>query len=366
VHAIKRIAPLLALGSLLMASPADADRTIDTVPRATPVSAFGGYLAWSNYQPGRGYPLAIIKTDEPTSPDQEYGWPVDPRPVPFDAELGANPHGGTVVVYSRCRQEPRLRPGYVGNALTRLPEWQTGRGCDLFELDLGNGDETRLSGASSRHASEFLPSVWKNRIVFARVYEKRKGLAGKRTYLYERPLNGKGHSRRLPAGARSTARFCSGKPVRCRRVIEPGPTALDLVGKRLAFGWDSADDIGPTSSAYLDTLGARPTRKRIVTVSSGDIQGIEVIGPTLSGGYLWWGESWFGDRTENELRRFAVGTGATGTATFAGGSPFGSVLASTVDASQVFYVRSGAESNPGCSQAAPCELRAAPLPAFNG
>jgi hypothetical protein len=352
---------MAVLVSLLIASPsARADRMIDTVIRPTPVSVSNGFVAWSGYRPGRGYLPAIIRTDEPSG---GYGGPVEARTVPFDAEVGTNPRGGAIVVYSRCRRDPRLRPGFVGNALTRLPEWQTGRRCDLYKLDL-EGRESRIAGASTRHASEFLPTVWKNRIAFARVYEERKGLAGKRTYFYERPLTGKGHSRRLPVGARSTGRFCSGKPVRCRRVLEPGPTSLDLHGKRLAFGWDSADELGPTSSLYLDTLGKHPARRRVLTVSSGDIQGIEVIGPALSGGYLWSAVSWFGDRTANELRRFSLGSRASQTAAFAGESPFGSVLAAAVDGSQAFYLRSGAASAPGCTQAKHCQLRAAALPPF--
>jgi hypothetical protein len=361
MNLFRRVAPLAALVSLLLASPpARGDRMLDTVTRPTPVSVSNGFLAWSNYRPERGYLPVIIRTDEPSG---GYGGPVEPRTVPFDLDVGANPRGGAIVVYSRCRRDPILRPGFVGNALTRLPEWQTGRGCDLYELDL-DGHESLIAGASSRHASEFLPSVWKNRLVFARVYEERKGLAGKRTYLYERPLTGKGRSRRLPVGARSTGRFCSGKPVRCRHVLEPGPTTLDLHGKRLAFGWDSADELGPTSSAYLVTLGRRPTRRRILTVTSGDIQGLEVVGTTLAGGYMWSGVTWFGDRTDNELRRFSLESRASQTVAFAQESPFGSVLAAAVDGSQVFYLRSGASPYPGCSQAAPCDLRAAALLPF--
>jgi hypothetical protein len=364
MNVFRRVAPLVVLVSLLVAAPpALADQTIATVTRPTFISAFEGHLVWSSYRPGRGYILVSNWNGEPNPSGQVFEWPVEPRPVPFDVD--ANPTSSSVFVYSRCRREPTRRPGFAGNVLTQLPEWQTGRGCDLYRFDpLGGGGEKRIAGASSRHASEFLPTVWKNRIVFARVYEERKGLAGKRTYFYERPLAGKGRSRRLPVGARSTGRFCSGKPVRCRRVLEPGPTSLDLRGNRLAFGWDSYDELGPTSSAYLVTLGRRPTRRRIVAVNSGDIQGIEVVGTTLAGGYAWSGVTWFGDRTENELGRFSLGTHASQTAAFAGESPFGSVLAAAVDGSQVFYLRSGGSPYPGCSQTAPCDLRAAALPPF--
>jgi hypothetical protein len=147
-------------------------------------------------------------------------------------------------------------------------------------------------------------------------------------------------------------------------VLEPGPTSLDLAGSRLAFGWDSADELGPTSSAYLDTIGARTTRRRLLTVASGDIQGLEVIEPGVSGGYAWSALTWFGDRTANELRRFGLEGGAAGTVTFASGATFGSVLGAAVDGSRLFYLRAGIETQPGCSPASPCELLAEPLPAF--
>jgi hypothetical protein len=352
----------MVLTSLLIAAPpAVADQTIANVTRPTPLSAFGGRILWSSYDAVSGRYFLTTYEGGTTARLR-----VASRAVPFDADLGPGPSGGVVAVYSRCGHGPERRPGFAGNALAQLPDWETGRGCDLYEYDFAARHEKRLVRASSRHTSEFLPTVSKSRIVFARVFEERRGLAGKRAYLYERPLTGKGSTRRLPVGERSTGRFCSGKPIRCRPVLEPGPTVLDFQGKRLVMGWDSADELGPTSSAYLITLGKRPTRKRIFIAASGDIQGIEVVGTTLASGYAWSGVTLFGDTTENELRRFNLGTRASQTTAFARESPFGSALAVVVDGSQVFYLRSGTSPYPGCSQTAPCELRGAPLPTFNG
>jgi hypothetical protein len=361
MNILRRVSPSIVLTSLLItAPPAIAGQTIASVTRPTPLSTFGGRILWSSYDAAFG--RYFLTTSEGGTTAR---LPVASRVVPFDADLGPGPSGGVVAVYSRCRHAPERRPGFAGNALAQLPEWETGRGCDLYEYDFATRHEKRLGRASSPHASEFLPTVSKNRIVFARVYEERRGPAGRRAYLYERPLTGKGSTRRLPAGARSTGRFCSGKPIRCRPVLEPGPTVLDLQGKRLVIGWDSADELGPTSSAYLVTLGKRPTRKRIFIAASGDIQGVEVVGTALASGYAWSGVTLFGDTTENELRRFNLAR-ASQTTAFARESPFGSALAVVVDGSQVFYLHSGASPYPGCSQKAPCELRAAPLPTFNG
>ena len=164
----------IALLSLVALVPAArADQTIATVARPTPISAYGGRVVWSSYQPGRGFVLTTLVNGMVSEV------PVAPRPVPFDADLGPAPNGGATVVYSRCRHEPTLHHGFPGNALTLLPEWQTGRGCDLYRFDFGSGRERHISRASTRRASEFLPSVWKGRLAFARVYQDRHRPAGK-------------------------------------------------------------------------------------------------------------------------------------------------------------------------------------------
>ena len=54
--------------------------------------------------------------------------------------------------------------------------------------------------------------------------------------------------------------------MRCRYTVEPGPTSLDLAGRRLAFGWDTADSNGPVSSVYLDTIGTLPTAAEVASL----------------------------------------------------------------------------------------------------
>ena len=49
-------------------------------------------------------------------------------------------------MYSRCRQEPTLTTG-----LAPTPDWQTARGCDLYELPLtGTPTERKLDGGQQR------------------------------------------------------------------------------------------------------------------------------------------------------------------------------------------------------------------------
>jgi hypothetical protein len=177
---MRRFPIALAAVVAVLGSPAGAaaDETLARVARPGPVSTFDGRVLWSEYDPvAKAYFLT-----------QRFGTttarlPVRPRSVPFDVDVGRKLGNDTVAAYSRCRREPRGRDPRTGSALTQMPQWSTGRGCDLYMLNLRTNVETRIRGASTRGASEFLPAVWQSRIVFARVYERRRGIAGDRAHL---------------------------------------------------------------------------------------------------------------------------------------------------------------------------------------
>jgi hypothetical protein len=360
---------LLALTLLALPAAAEADRTIATLSAPAPVSAFAGRLAWSAYDPAsRSYRLMTEAGGTVSAV------PVAGRTVPFDVDLGPDRNGNAIAAYSRCRREPVRSDPAISNAIVQMPNWSSGRGCDLYRFDFATGRETRIASADTRGASEFLPSVWRTRVAFARVYERRAGRAGDRAYLYVRSLAGAGRARRVPAGSRSTLRFCSRNPRRCRLKLEPGPTALDLAGRRLAFGWDSGGEIGPTSATYLATLGSASVRKKLLSrESSGDIQGSEIVSPVVAAGQVVWMLTLFGDETANRSRRYGIASGETTEAPIP--PPPGDIylrpaLASTVDGESVVYLASGLAplgepctvesrciANPGCSVAQPCELR---------
>lgn len=85
------------------------------------------------------------------------------------------------------------------------PAWTTGRGCDIFRFDFDADNEMRIPGASTNDSSEVLPSIWRDRIAFARVYEERSGDRGVYPYLYTRPLDGGSSVRKRAAAAAPTA-----------------------------------------------------------------------------------------------------------------------------------------------------------------
>ncbi len=198
--------------------------------RQTEVDSFGGWAAWSAFEEGVGYRLVL------RGPGGEIAAAsVKPRAVPFDVDLGPSEDDGVVAAYSRCAQEPDEYG--AGGVLLRT----TGRGCDIFRLDVLGGGETKLKGASTDQASEYLPSIWEDSVAFARVYEQRKGRRGDLPYLYVRPLDG-GRSDRQPGGRRGDDGL-------------PGPTGLDLYGRRMSFSWEWRAGDRLRSELRLDTVG---------------------------------------------------------------------------------------------------------------
>src|SRR4051794_8719824 len=153
---------LAALGLALFPAAARADYTVAAVERPTPVSAYAGHVVWSQYDASiAGYRL--VEAHASTAGLVTTQLPAAPRGGPFAADVGPGPAGAAPVVYSRCATEPRLGDD-------QLPVWATGRACDVYELPLGATSEARVAGVSTAASSEFLPSIWRGRVAFARVY----------------------------------------------------------------------------------------------------------------------------------------------------------------------------------------------------
>jgi hypothetical protein len=341
---------LLMLGAALLGggSAARADVTITTVANPTPISFFAGRLAWSAFDPARNGYVLMTHAAGTTSLV-----PVGPRGVPFDVDLGPDEHGDTVALYSRCGREP---------AGPELPTWRTGRGCDIFKFSFATGRETRVASANGARSSEFLPSIWDTRIAFARVYERRKGKAGDRAYLYARSVLGSGSSRQLRPGPRGSVRVCLGKQgkVVCGVPVETGPTALDLRGRRLAFAWDIVVPYECSNTGiWLDTVSG--TRRRVETACSTEAVGRGLLSPTLSGGRLDYVRSLFGGElgTGSSLRQYRISSGRRREVLSLRGRV---VMWTATDAGRTFYLLSGG-FGPGCAPVpgipgagAPCVL----------
>lgn len=206
------------------------------------VDSFGGITVFSETdQTKRQYHLTVLVAG------QRLRLPVAPRSVPFDIDLGPDDDGRIVAAYSRCRIEPTSSRAALW--AKPYPAWTTGRGCDIYRYDFTSGQERKISGASTNEASEVLPSIWKGDVAFTRVYERRSGRRGDYPYLYIRELSRNASSDRQPGGSRG-------------ELGVPGPTRLDLYGRRLAFVWNHATQLpggdrrgAGVSELRLDTRG---------------------------------------------------------------------------------------------------------------
>ena len=161
----------------------------------------------------------------------------------------------------------------------------------MFKFSFATGRETRVASANGARSSEFLPSIWDTRIAFARVYERREGKAGDRAYLYARAVLG------VPFGApeaarelREDLRHSTRATNRCAgSTSRPGRPRWICVGG----GWPSrgnARGFCPASitGVWLDTVGGG--RRQVETTCTTNLQGREIVSPTISAGrvyYVW-------------------------------------------------------------------------------
>ncbi len=290
--------PLLVslLVLLAFAAPATAQE-IARLDRPTPIAAHAGWLAWSARGTDGRFHLTL------RDPQGVVSSPTVPaRATTFDVDLGPGPGGGVVASYSRCAQE-------VPSPGAFLPaDYDEGSGCDIYLLDLANGRERKLAGASTNQADETWPTVWRDQVAFVRSYDRKPTLP----YLYVRPLAG-GSSVRQPGGKRQVCTASGGRrSCTDRRVSRP--YALDLYGRRLAFGWTYAGrSEGLDTEIRLDTLGGGHTR--IANQDGGGLTGRALAWPAFEDGRVLSSLSCYGDTSgcvgRPELGRYRISTRTT-------------------------------------------------------
>jgi hypothetical protein len=140
------LATLVAAITLSASAVASADDFVAELTTDTTVSAYGGAVAWSEYDaPTKRFRLMIRKGDITERAN------VTSSVDRFDVSLGPDQKGRTVALYTRCK-----RPA---------------RGCDIYRYDLGTLRESRLGHVSSK-LDEAWPAQWRNRITFARRYRE--------------------------------------------------------------------------------------------------------------------------------------------------------------------------------------------------
>ena len=338
---------LAVLATATTAEPAAAQFPTPraTLDRPTPIAAHGDWLAWSRYD-GDAYRLVLDAPGVRPIADA----PVAARSVPFDVDLGPGPDGGIVASYSRCAEEADA----VGGALPI--DYDEGEGCDVHVLDLATGQERKLAGASTDQADETWPSIWRDEVAFVRSYDRKPDLP----YLYTRPLAG-GTSRRQPGGTRQV---CSDG--RCTDRSVSRPYALELHGRRLAFGWTYAGGFeGLETEIRLDTTTSSE-RRRIADQAGGGLTSRNLAWPAFHQGRVFFSRACFGDTSgcvnQAELRRYRISTRATD-----GADADKAILAHDRDESTTFLLvdrsRVGDCRGDPAVPGGTCELRAS-LPSF--
>ncbi|MEA2143367.1 MAG: hypothetical protein QOI64_1797 [Solirubrobacteraceae bacterium] len=284
---------LLAL--LTLAAPAAA-QDVARLDRPSPISAHAGWLAWSARGADGLFHLTLRDPQGLVSTP-----PIAGRATSFDVDLGPGAEG-LVATYSRCREEVPSAGGY-------LPaDYDEGDGCDVYLLDVAGGSELRVNGVSTGSADETWPTVWRDEIAFVRSYDGKPTLP----YLYARPLAG-GASQRLPGGTRHVCTR-SGRREICTDERVSRPYALDLYGRRLAFGWTYAGrSEGLDTEIRLDTIG--DTHARIAYQAGGGLTGRALGWPSFESGRVYFSEACYADTSgcirQPELQRYRISTRTT-------------------------------------------------------
>ena len=259
VDTSRRSSWMAVAGLLAVFGAADAwasERVLGSVARTTNVDVFAETVVWSDYRRGEGYRLVAFRDGRVRTLD------VPPRRAPFDADLGPDRRGRTVVVFSRCRQES--------------PSEAAPRGCRLYRYDLASRRVRRIRAVGRRGYSDEWPSIWRGRIAFARHRDpSRRESPVLDRFLVREPG---GALRRLRRGSMTD-------------YLDGTVNAMDLRGRRLAFGWsytpdgcvelgDDAKGIDPPGAYEVWLVRLGEGRRRLATGCSDD--GTAVGSPSLT------------------------------------------------------------------------------------
>lgn len=223
------------------------------------VSAAGGWTAWSDRDADGAYRLVL------RAPDGAISRPaVEPRRVPFDVHLGFDALGAPRASYSRCAHEPALHGGADPAAAGGLPQYATGRGCLVHQLDVVSGTEL-LPYPLVRGV---LPAQAGTAMAFVR-------RAGRRAEVVFTDLSS-GATRVLQRG-----------PVRrAAPLAAQGPTSLDTDGRRTTWAWRLRDPRAGTfdSRVFVEGPGERRPTLVAAATNTSDTPFVTVFTPSLGAG----------------------------------------------------------------------------------
>jgi hypothetical protein len=231
--------------------------TLAQLARPSPVSAWRGVAVWSAYDEAGGAYRLMVADGDAVGP-----LPVDPSPVPFDADVGPDSSGDPAVAYSRCGGSPEP------------PTDRPAADCDLFILGLRDDRGERPIRNANSAGSEFNPTLWRGDVAWVRTYEGRPD----EPFVYTRPLVAprERRSERAPGVPDSAAGDL--------RVQE-----LELYGRNLAV--DSTYVVEGGAGIFVNELrlaDVRDRSSRRVARVDGGLSGRDYVGLSMDAGRLGW------------------------------------------------------------------------------
>jgi hypothetical protein len=243
-----KILPTLAGAALAVgaAAPASAaDTVVAATARATPVDAGAGHVLYSAWD-GSAYRLTDGGSD---------ALPVRGAAHPFRPDIGRDARDHAVAVYPRCTGDET--------------------GCDLYLYDFTTRRERKLRHADSPGDDEVTGAVWRDTLVFARVYHGTEGV------LYKRSL---AHPKR-----------------RSHRLAKQRAASVDLRGTRAALSdvreWSREPWLAWTSNGEVSRLTRVPG-------SGAAVDYLSAMNPTSWGSSVYWLLVRSGERDVSVLHRY--------------------------------------------------------------
>ncbi len=251
------IACCAVLGALPVPATAAADERVAELERDTPISAYGGALAWSTYDPATQRYSLTIRQGDGTAPAR-----AATATHAFDVSLGPDSRGRVVALYTRCRIATR--------------------GCDVYRYDLRTRRESMLRTVSSPSFDEAWPAQWRGRIAFARRARTRV-VDG-----YDHRPDPRGRGPLLDCDIPYVKTITSGAPSRRLDRSHCGETTGIAIRRETIVQTTDVDQGGAGSESDVRRIATSGGAARILARSRGGEGGYSpFVSPSLSSSYVW-------------------------------------------------------------------------------
>ena len=203
----------------------------------------------------------------------------------FDADIGPGPGGAPLIVFVRCPT--------------------TGH-CHLSRTTPAGGPEIPIPGSAATRGSESAPTIWGNRLAFARRYD-----VGGSQRVYVRPL-GAGRnvrSTRFRASRHASASRCQ---PRCRRIVQGTVRELELRGTTLVENIHfPLASVGICGEGQLRLVDVKRRDSRPISSTVCGLAGSTLVGASPVAGFVLYVQRCLGDPGPCTARRCCTATGCT-------------------------------------------------------